>query len=393
MDVSCSASNAGTAVGQDTAGLGGSPESLSERWNGTAWSTQGIVNPEEPIEDEMKAVSCSSNTVCIGLGKNLFAENGFAEVWNGTQWMVASSFAGEMRKISCTPEGCVAVGVSGGHAETWLIFQLGGAWAVVQSAPASPGGATETVLDGVSCSAAGSACTAVGSYRGSEGAYHPLIERWNGSSWSLQSAPNPTEGSAQNAMLGVSCAGASSCMAVGEAAGKPVAEAWNGSEWSLSAPPEPGGAKGATLAGVSCGSTRVRVCMAVGDAYEGAGTEKALAERWNGSVWSIVPVPAPAGAKGFVDLTDISCLSPNSCFATGYYAPELSGGVPLSLRTLAESWEGTGWTVLSTPNLANQTYNALAGISCTTSIDCTAVGGGTSSLTKRPPVQLAMRYE
>jgi hypothetical protein len=133
--------------------------------------------------------------------------------------------------------------------------------------------------------------------------------------------------------------------------------------------------------------------MAVGDSYEGVGTEKALAERWSGSAWSIVAVPAAAGDKGFVDLTDVGCLSPNSCFAAGYYAPESSGGVPVSLKTLAESWEGTEWSVLGTPDLATQTYNALAGISCTTSIDCTAVGGATSSLTKRPPVQLAMRYE
>jgi hypothetical protein len=195
-------------------------------------------------------------------------------------------------------------------------------------------------------------------------------------------------------MLGVSCGGASSCVAVGEAAGKPVAEAWNGSAWSLSsAPPLPAAAKGATLAAVSCGSTRVRNCMAVGDSYEGTGTEKALAERWDGSAWSIVAVPAPSGAKGFVDLTDVACLSPNACFSAGYYAPELVGGAPVSLKTLAESWEGTEWTVLTTPNLASQTFNALAGISCTTSIDCTAVGGATSSPTKRPPVQLAMRYE
>lgn len=133
--------------------------------------------------------------------------------------------------------------------------------------------------------------------------------------------------------------------------------------------------------------------MAVGDSYEGTGTEKALAERWNGSAWSIVPVPAPSGAKGFVDLTDVACLSPNACFSAGYYAPELVGGNPVSLKTLVESWEGTEWTVLTTPNLASQTYNALAGISCTTSIDCTAVGGATSNISKRPPVQLAMRYE
>jgi hypothetical protein len=94
-----------------------------------------------------------------------------------------------------------------------------------------------------------------------------------------------------------------------------------------------------------------------------------------------------------VNLTDVSCLSPNACFSAGYYAPEQSGGVPASLKTLAQSWDGTEWTTLTTPNLASQTFNALAGISCTTSINCTAVGAASSSVTKRPPVQVAMRFE
>ncbi|HKZ14084.1 MAG TPA: fibronectin type III domain-containing protein [Solirubrobacterales bacterium] len=391
VDVSCTSASACTSVGEDSPGFGQNPESLAERWNGSLWSTQVVVNPELPIETELKAVSCSSNTLCIGVGKNLFAEKGFVEVWNGTSWMVASSFAGEMRKISCNSGGCITVGVKGGVAEAWLVFQIGGAWTITSMSPTLPSGGTETVLSGLSCSAS-TACTAVGSYKGPEGTYHPLVERWNGTVWSLQSAPNPAGGSAQNAMLGVSCTGAPSCVAVGEAAGKPVAETWNGSSWSLSAsPPLPAGAKAATFAAVSCGSWKA--CMAVGSSNEGAGTEKSLAERWNGSAWSIVPTPAPAGAKGFVNLTDVACLSPNACFAAGSYAPEVSGGAPVSLKSLVESWEGTEWSVLTSPNLASQTFNSLAGISCSTSIDCTAVGGATSSLTKRPPVQLAMRFE
>jgi Trypsin len=390
MDVSCSAANACTAVGQDSAGFGQQPESLAERWNGTAWSTQAVVNPELPIETELKSVSCISNTLCVGVGKDLFAEGGFVEVWNGTSWMVAATFAGEMRKISCTAEGCVAVGVKGGTAETWLVFQLGGAWAVASKVPPLPSGGTQSSLSGVSCTT-GSACTAVGSYRGGGSVYHPLVERWNGSTWSLQSAPDPTEGTAQNAMLAVSCGGPTSCWAVGEAAGKPVAEAWNGSAWASVTVPIPAGAKGATLAGISCGSANA--CMAVGASNEGAGTEKALAERWTGLNWAIVPSPTPAGAKGFVTLSDVACLSPNACFAAGSYAPEISGGVPVSMKTLAESWNGTEWTVPTTPNLPSQAFNGLAGVSCTTAINCTAVGGASSDLSKRPPVQVAMRFE
>lgn len=389
-DVACTSASACIGVGQDSAGIAQQPESLAERWNGSSWSTQALANPEQPIEAELKSVSCLSNTLCVGVGKDLFAEKGFVEIWNGTEWTVAANFAGEMRKISCTAESCVAAGVKGGVAETWLVFQIGGAWGVTPQALPSPPGATESVLSGISCNTA-SACTAVGSYRGSEGVYHPLVERWKSNAWSVQAAPDPPQGTAQKAMLAVSCAGASSCMAVGEAGGKPVAEQWNGSTWVSVTTPTPSGAKGAALVGVSCGSTKE--CIAVGSSNEGIGTEKALVERWSTVAWSLLPTPTPGGAKGYVNLTDVSCLSPNACFAAGYYAPELSGGAPVSLKTLAESWNGLEWSVLSTPNLAGQAYNSLAGISCTTAIDCTAVGAAAANPTKRPPVQLAMRFE
>ncbi len=392
VDVSCNAVGSCTTVGEGSQPpLFTEPEPLAERWNGSAWSTQKMVNPEEPVEDEVKAVSCSTNTLCVAAGKNLFAENGFAELWNGAEWLVVGSVAGEPRKVSCYGEGCVMVGAEAGAAKAWVVIRSGGVWGIQAMSTPTPAGSTESVLDGVSCTS-GTACTAVGSYKGSEGTYHALAERWNGTTWSLQTAPDPLAGSAQNAMLGVSCAGTSTCVAVGEAAAKPVAESWNGTNWTrTTAPPLPAGAKGATLAAVSCGAAKA--CMAVGDSYEGAGTEKPLAERWNGTAWSTVTTPAPAGSKGFVGLTDVACLSPNACFAAGSYAAEVSGGVPASAKTLVEGWEGSEWAILSSPTLAGQAFSTLAGISCTTSIDCTAVGAGAPAFGKRAAAQLMARYE
>src|SRR5206468_4401167 len=133
----------------------------------------------------------------------------------------------------------------------------------------------------------------------------------------LQEAANPIEGSAQNAMLGVSCATSTSCMAVGEAAGKPVAQRWNGNSWSRTTVPLPSGASIGKLASVSCSDT---VCFAVGYSAENTGAEKALVENWDGTSWSIGALPAPADALGYVNLTSVSCLSPRACSAGGYYA-------------------------------------------------------------------------
>jgi hypothetical protein len=42
--------------------------------------------------------------------------------------------------------------------------------------------------------------------------------------------------------------------------------------------------------------------------------------------------------------------------------------------TLAERWDGTRWTIQSTPNLSRIGYTALTAVSCTSAADCTAVG-------------------
>ena len=65
------------------------------------------------------------------------------------------------------------------------------------------------ILEGVSCSSA-KACTAVGS----NGGEATLAERWNGTKWALQHAPNPSDAGA-SPLHGVSCSSATACTAVG----------------------------------------------------------------------------------------------------------------------------------------------------------------------------------
>ena len=43
-------------------------------------------------------------------------------------------------------------------------------------------------------------------------------------------------------------------------------------------------------------------------------------------------------------MTGLSCASPASCVATGYY---LTG--PVTFHALAEYWNGSTWTIQSTP--------------------------------------------
>jgi hypothetical protein len=393
LDISCTSSSACTAVGASSPVLLGAPRTIVERWNGSTWSTQAAVDPTSATEDEMKGASCGSTTMCLAVGWDLYRKSSFIERWNGSEWKYLESISGEIKRVSCVlgTAFCVAVGTSSsGGLQSWMIYELSGVWHIEAVAPVNPTGGSEAKLFGVGCTA--TACTAVGSYK-YESAYKPLVERWNGSSWSLQAAPNPAEGTAQSAMLSVSCGSATSCLAVGEAASKPVAERWNGSEWlPTSSPALPVGAKGAKLASASCGSATS--CMAVGDSYEsGVGSEKPLVERWNGSSWSIIASPSPSGAKGFVNLTDVSCLSPNSCFVGGYYSSSLKeGGGSAENKTLVETWASNEWTIQSSTNAPGKPYSVLLGISCTSSIACTSVGAGSTGFFSAPSL-LAERYE
>jgi hypothetical protein len=114
--------------------------------------------------------------------------------------------------------------------------------------------------------------------------------------------------------------------------------------------------------------------------------------RWNGSAWSAVPTPEPAGTTGLThdynavpsenQLHAISCLSATNCWAVGRYEPsgeetgENNGLSPASFN-LALHWNGHGWSVSPTPQPAADKpgdFNNLTGVWCVSRRDCWAIG-------------------
>jgi hypothetical protein len=92
-----------------------------------------------------------------------------------------------------------------------------------------------------------------------------------------------------------------------------------------------------------------------------------LAERWNGTAWTVQRTPNPAGSFAS-SLLGVSCTSASSCTAVGQYLASTSN------LTLAEVWNGTAWHTRSTPNHPWAGQNILNGVSCSTSQNCTAAG-------------------
>jgi hypothetical protein len=121
------------------------------------------------------------------------------------------------------------------------------------------------------------------------------------------------------------------------------------------------------LVGVSCASSRT--CTAVGYFTIVTGIEVMLAERWNGTGWTIQRTLYPAGAR-YVQLAGVSCATPRFCTAVGLFNNVTGIDV-----TLAERSNGSSWAIQHIPYPAGATSNSLRGVSCPSHSRCIAVGG------------------
>ena len=111
--------------------------------------------------------------------------------------------------------------------------------------------------------------------------------------------------------------------------------AWAAAGWAIQPVPLPSGGTFGMLLGVSC--LPAGDCAAVGMSTSApSSVSQPLAERWDGSSWSVTPVPLPSGSSGG-ELNGASCVSAANCVAVGYYGPGV--GMPL-----AERWDGSAWS-------------------------------------------------
>ena len=253
--------------------------------------------------------------------------------------------------VWCTSRSnCVAVGSyyygAAGPRRTLIERWNGTAWRVEQL----PADARNGNLTAISCASA-SSCTAVGS---------PVIG-WNGRTWRVERRASPFDA--------VSCPTPSSCVAVGTTVTDGMAAGiWNGHTWrAVAMPALPADAQPVTLAGVSCSAPDA--CLAVGDYWNGVtaqpnphSRDRILAEFWNGARWRIVP---SLNVVRRDLLSAVTCLGRNDCLAVGSASEKV---------TLAQWWNGKGWSVQRTPVYNRIGYSALTGVSCLTPSHCVAVG-------------------
>jgi hypothetical protein len=223
-----------------------------------------------------------------------------------------------------------AVGLQAGGAcqyRTLTEHWDGSAWTVVASPSVRTVNSTLAAVSGTSASdvwAVGeTGCPSVQNGR-------TLALHWNGSAWSIVKTPNPGFFPVLSSVAALTPADA---WAVGDTtfsgADDPLIEQWNGSTWQVSKVPS---SLHGALHGVAAVSTTS--AWAVGDGP--------MALHWNGTRWSRVPVPIPAGTTGY--LSAVAALPHGRAVAVGQWRP-----TPSAARVLIEQWNGTAWHMLSAP--------------------------------------------
>jgi hypothetical protein len=325
--VSCSGPRMCMALGTLSSGFAGPtgpqpPVPIADRWNGKSWSIEVMPMPPNasPLGLRPTTISCPSSRTCFAL---LDDRNGLLSVdrWSGGRWSIQ------------------------------LTLQPGRGFS----------------LNDLSCSSP-SACTAVGTKNqtGYVSDNVPLVEHWNGRSWSIHRIASPAHGE----LLNVSCPLRRLCIAVGDTdRGDALSERWNGSRWSRERIPAEsyfgGIARGGT-SDLSCASATA--CVAVGgwvafcgslrrsgpDFCDPANAQGELMWRWNGFRWSFQARDTDSQWER------LSCVSATWCVAVGINA---------SYKSDVQQWNGVRWTTT-----AVVAHGGLNDVSCTSATNCVAVG-------------------
>jgi hypothetical protein len=248
----------------------GSEHNQVVHWNGRKWSLVSVPDPvglTSTGDNELFGVSCPARASCwaVGTTSRSDATPQLNQVlhWNGRRWSRVSvptprpKGLSELVEVSCpSPSSCWAVSayvITGGGANSTITVlnqalhwdgrggSGRGKWSLV--AVPDQDGTSEGAgnqLTAVSCPSPAS-CWAVGSSGNVGGKMIGGTElnqaiNWNGRKWSLAATPDPggTGFLATNLLIGVSCASAATCWAVGDLGPNGVNEAlrWNGRRWS-----------------------------------------------------------------------------------------------------------------------------------------------------------------
>jgi hypothetical protein len=297
-------------------------------------------------DNYLSAVACPSAAQCWAVGQTASAPGGntlseprhplvkheTAGHWS-TVALAAPGPRDALEAIACpAATDCWAVGGSASSGPAFIEHWTGGAWQLAAS-PAVRGGQ----LDAIGC-ASPSACWATGGTQTHSGVTGDLLERWNGSQWTIAGS---LAGGLQPQQL--SCPVRGYCLALGVRDGAAAAAAYTAGRWTAVSPPS-----GTVPSLFGCAGPAM--CLA---AYDG---RTLVTDVWNGSTWT------PVSSSTLSYPVGLTCSGGKGCWLLGMTRKHH----PLALR-----WQGNDWVPVTVPAVRHSGY--LSDLACGSA--CWAVGG------------------
>jgi hypothetical protein len=337
-DVEIITSDDAWAVGDYYDGSAGDSTALTEHWDGTKWTF--VPSPDAGFYSTLESVTAISTN----------------DVWA----------VGIFKSDSSSPIQSLAMHWDGSQ---WSIFPVPGA-------PSS----TESYLLGVAAVASGDVW-AVGYYRSPDIGTHPLIAHWNGTAWSLVSAPTPGGTNGFHFLRSIAATSSGDVWAVGEYSAstgpsRTLILRWDGQAWNVVTSPN--------IASVSNSLKSVAIVSAndvwsVGSFGVGSPTTaQTLAMHWDGAAWSIVSTPSFGLSN---DLFGVGAVSSDDVWAVGDYFDTNTG----YQQAMTLHWDGAAWSVGYNPRLGGD--QDLSGMDATEAGDVWAVGRHYTMGTSRPLIE------
>jgi hypothetical protein len=269
-------------------------KTLIEHWDGTHWSVVPSPNTSASINILEAVAAVTGNDVwAVGIGITGSSTTPLIEHWNGTAWSIVTNPGttvgglGGVAVVSANDVWAVGTGLTGDEDSTLTLHWNGVAWSLVPSPNVGP-----EVNNGLAAvtAIASDDVWAVGTQQPTSlTAAHTLTLHWDGTAWSIVPSAN-TNQTSSNHLLATAALASDDVWATGFTPSIALAEHWDGNSWSVVPTPIITGASSPFLSGaVALANGNV---WSVGQFFQNARSRsRTLTELWNGSSWSVVSSP------------------------------------------------------------------------------------------------------
>lgn len=335
-------------------------QALAAPYIAGAWSPMSITGTGNALQKVIAISSSDIWAVGSASGTQAFIEhdtgNGFAPVSTPATGFAVNHLFG-VSANSASDVWAVGSVSPGGHypaSNTLIEHYDGSVWSIVTS----PNLGIKSMLSGVVALAPDNVWS-VGSYQmTSTVSQQPLIEHYNGSTWSIVSAPTNLFG----CLVDIAAVDASNIKAVGDSGNSDLVLSYDGTKWSVDTTPPPviGREMLTSITHLPNSTQYVAAGWMNLPAPDPSGSSSSytgsqiLNYNGTGTTWS--RVTAPSGPHGDF-LYGIDAVSATDIWAVGNQQD-----ISFSMQTLTLHYDGTSWSITapySPSGLMNNTFNSI----------------------------------